>query len=74
MKICYDLRNRAVLCFQHCSDAEFCNQIQQRVGEQATPNSPSPSLLGLAEHLIYDFLMKFIILMNEHKYRKRSSL
>ena len=33
------------------------------------PNSPNPFLLT-AEHLIYWFLMKFIIILNEEKYRK----
>ena len=34
------------------------------------PNSPNPFLLLAAEHLIYWFLMKFIIILNKEKYRE----
>ena len=34
------------------------------------PNFPNPFLLLSAEHLIYWFLMKFIIKLNKEKYRK----
>ena len=34
------------------------------------PNSPNLFLLLTAKHLIYWFLMKFIIILNKEKYRK----
>ena len=36
-------------------------------------NSPNPFVLLTAEHLIYWFLKKFIIILNKEKYRKKRS-